>query len=141
MLTFGIENPLLREEVEARLKRNGVFADASFSREIVRLPVDAFFEFVDKLVDEKITRDLGKRLVEEHQIPDMSFRALVAGVLCKLGEKIAGKAGEVLAGELFETAGSEVLGGATHRLGIFLSSLFRGDASGAAGAVQRSEIT
>ena len=141
MLTFGIENPLLREEVEARLKQNGVFADASFSREIVRLPVDAFVEFLDELVDEKTKRELGKRLVQEHQLPDRSFRALVAGVLCKLGEKIAGKAGEALAGELFETAGSEVLGGATHRLGTFLSSLFRGDASSAASAVRRSEVT
>ncbi len=141
MLTFGIENPLLREEVEARLKQNGVFADASFSREIVRLPVDAFVEFLEELVDEKTKRELGKRLVQEHQLPDRSFRALVAGVLCKLGEKIAGKAGEALAGELFETAGSEVLGGATHRLGTFLSSLFRGDASSAASAVRRSEVT
>ena len=138
MLTFGVENPLLREEVEARLKRNGVFADASFSREIVRLPVDAFVEFLDELVDEKTKCDVSRRLVEEHQLPDRSFRALIAGVLCKLGEKIAGKAGEAIAGELFETAGSEVIGGAARRFGTFLSSLFRGDACG---AVRRGEVT
>jgi hypothetical protein len=39
LLTFGIESPLLKEEVGARLKRKGVFPDAAFSREIVKLPV------------------------------------------------------------------------------------------------------
>ena len=28
--TFGIESPLLKEEITARLKRKGVFTDASF---------------------------------------------------------------------------------------------------------------
>ena len=42
LLTFGIESPLLKEEVTARLKRKGIFADAAFSRELVKLPVEAF---------------------------------------------------------------------------------------------------
>ena len=58
LLTFGIENPLLRAEVEARLKRKGVFADASFSREIIRMPVEAFVEFLDDIVEESAKRDL-----------------------------------------------------------------------------------
>ena len=120
LLAFGIENPLLREDVEARLKRHGVFADASFSREIVRLPVDAFVEFLDELVDEGTKRELSRRLVEDHQLPDRSFKALVSGVVCKLGEKVAGKAGETLAGELADAAGHEVLGAAANRLGASL---------------------
>jgi hypothetical protein len=47
-LTFGVESPLLKEEIIARLKRKGVFSDASFAKEIVRLPVDAFVEFLEK---------------------------------------------------------------------------------------------
>ena len=139
LLTLGIENPLLREEVEARLKRRGVFADASFSREIVRLPVDAFAEFLDDLVDEVTKHELRKRLVEDHQLPDRSFKALVVGLLSKLGEKVAGKAGEAIAGELlvpFEKQGVE---NAADRIGAFLSSLFRNDVSTAVATLRPSE--
>src|SRR5260370_8946664 len=52
LLTFGVESPLLKEEITARLKRMGVFSDASFAKEILRLPVDAFVEFLDDIVDE-----------------------------------------------------------------------------------------
>jgi len=42
LLSFGVENPLLREDIAARLKEKGVFPDASFSKELVKLPVEAF---------------------------------------------------------------------------------------------------
>ena len=127
LLTFGIENPLLREEVEARLKRRGIFADASFSREIVRLPVDAFVEFLDELVDEATKHELRKRLVEDHQLPDRSFKALVAGLLSKLGEKVAGQAGEAIVGELLKPFGSKAVENVGDRVGAFVSSLLRSD--------------
>jgi hypothetical protein len=63
LMSFGIESPLLREEVRARLRRRGVFADASFSQELVRLPVDAFVEFLDELVDEPTKAELPRILV------------------------------------------------------------------------------
>jgi hypothetical protein len=37
LLTFGVESPLLKEEIAARLKLKGVFPDASFSKELVKL--------------------------------------------------------------------------------------------------------
>jgi hypothetical protein len=55
LLTFGVESPLLKEEITARLKRKGVFPDASFSKELVKLPVDAFVEFLDEIVDDETT--------------------------------------------------------------------------------------
>ena len=51
LLVFGIESPLLREELRSRLKRMGVYADASFSSEIVRLSVKHFVEFLDASLD------------------------------------------------------------------------------------------
>ena len=127
LLTFGIESPLLREEVEARLKRRGIFADASFSREIVRLPVDAFVEFLDELIDEATKHKLRKRLVEDHQLPDRSFKALVAGLLNKLGEKVAGQAGEAIVGDLLKPFGSKAVENVADRVGAFVSSLLRND--------------
>jgi hypothetical protein len=79
-----------------------VFADATFAREIVRLPVDAFVEFLDDLVDDGTKRELRKALLKDKQLLNRSFRALATGVLSKLGEKVAGKAGEALAGSLVE---------------------------------------
>ena len=136
LLAFGIENPLLRAEVEARLKRKGVFADASFSREILRMPVDLFVEFLDDMVDETTKRDLRKRLVVDHQMPDRSFKALVAGLLGKVGEKVAGKAGEAIAGELLEPFGGLRIEDAAGHLTAFLAHLLRRESAAAAASLR-----
>jgi hypothetical protein len=119
-LTFGIESPLLREDIVARLKKKGVFADATFAREIVRLPVEAFVDFLDDLVDDATKRGLEKVLVADKQLPDRSFKALVIGVLSTLGKKIADDAGGAIAGAVAE------------KMGTFLSGLLSGDAAAAA---------
>lgn len=141
LLTFGIENPLLREEVEARLKRRGIFADASFSREIVRLPVDAFAEFLNDLVDEATKHEVRRRLVEDHQLPDRSFKAVVAGLLSRLGEKVAGKAGEAIAGDLVAGPAGSAIESVTDRLAAFLSGVFRGDTAAAFAVVRPDELS
>jgi hypothetical protein len=105
LLTFGVESPLLKEEITARLKRKGVFADASFSKELVKLPVKAFVEFLDDVVDDETKKQVKTTLVKDKQLPDKSFKALATGVLGKLGEKIAGKAGEEIAADLFGSVG------------------------------------
>jgi hypothetical protein len=140
-LTFGIESPLLREEIIARLKKKGVFADATFAREIIRLPVDAFVEFLDDFVDDATKRDLRKIPLEDKQLPDRSFKALVTGVLSKLGEKVAGKAGEAVAGALVEGAGDFVIKPVVGRMASFLSGLLAGDAAAAAAPISRDDIT
>jgi hypothetical protein len=63
MLAFGIENPLLREDIIARLKRKNVFADASFQKELVRMPVEAFVEFLDDVLDEETKKQVKTTLV------------------------------------------------------------------------------
>lgn len=100
LLTFGVENPLLKEEITARLKRRGVFPDASFSKELVKLPVDAFVEFLDEIVDDDTKKQVRTTLLKDKQLPDIGFKALAMGVLGKLGEKVAGEAGSAIAGEL-----------------------------------------
>jgi hypothetical protein len=58
-LTFGVENSLLKEEITAHLKRKGV-PDASFSKELVKLPVETFVEFLDEIVDDDTKRQVRK---------------------------------------------------------------------------------
>lgn len=140
LMSFGIESPLLREEVRARLRRRGVFADASFSQELVRLPVDAFVEFLDDLVDEDTKKALKAILVRDEQLPDRSFKAIATGVLSRIGEEVAGKVGEELAGDLVEGVGEAVFKPAVERAAGFLASLLRHDAEGAAGALSAGDL-
>jgi hypothetical protein len=91
LLTFGVESPLLKEEITARLKRRGTFPDATFSKELIKLPVEAFVEFLDEIVDEDTKKQVRATLVKDKQLPDTSFKALATGLLAKLGEKVAVK--------------------------------------------------
>ncbi|WP_454851852.1 hypothetical protein [Rhizobium binxianense] len=110
LLTFGIESPLLKEEVTARLKAKGYFADASFSREIVRLPVEAFVEFLADLLDEETKKAFRDRLVRDRQLPEMSFKAIATGVLARFGESMMGAISRELA-QIIVGKTSDFLGG------------------------------
>jgi hypothetical protein len=52
VIEFGIEDPLLREDVAARLEKIGATTDSSFNREIIRIQRDAFVEFIADLMPE-----------------------------------------------------------------------------------------
>lgn len=126
LMTFGVESPLLREEIVARLKQRGVFADASFAKEIVRLPVEAFVGFFDEFVDDETKQKLKEHLVDDKLLADKSFKAIVFGVLGKIGEKVAGEAGKAVAGAVADGA-KEALAPAAAQLSEFLVSLLAGD--------------
>jgi len=136
LLTFGVENPLLKEEIMARLKRKGVFPDASFSKELVKLPADAFVEFLDEIVDDETKKQVRVTLVKDKQIPDTSFKALATGVLVALGKKAAGEAGGAIVSEL----GGKVAKPAAEKAATFLMGLLTGDAKGAAKGLTKDDI-
>jgi len=81
-----------------------VFADASFSRDIVRMPVEAFVEFLDDLIDPGTKREFVARLTRDKQLKDKSFKAIASGVLGKLGEKVAGEVGKEVAADIVGAA-------------------------------------
>lgn len=110
LMTFGVESPLVKEEIVARLRRAGVFADASFSKEIIRMPIDAFVDFLDTLLDAETKKNVKAILIKDGQLPDRSFKALATGILRKLGEKVAGEAGGALSKGVVDRVGS-FLGG------------------------------
>jgi hypothetical protein len=129
LLTFGIESPLLKEDVIARLKAKGVFADATFSREIVRLPVEAFVEFLDELIESGVKKQFVDKLVKDKQLKDKSFKAITIGVLGKIGEKVAGEVGKEVAADLVGAAAP-----IAKEFGGFLLGLLRSKADEAATA-------
>lgn len=110
LMTFGVESPLLKEEITARLRTKGIFPDASFSKELVRMPVNAFVEFLDSVLDEEIKEGVRAVLVEDKQLPDRSFKALATGVLKKLGERVADKVGGAIAESAVDTVTSFIDG-------------------------------
>lgn len=116
LLTFGIESPLLKEEVIARLKAKGVFADSTFSKDIVRMPIEAFVEFLDELIDPETKKQFTERLTKDKQLKDKSFKAITSEVLGKLGEKVAGEVGKEVA--------ADIVGGATSLAKEFGGVLF-----------------
>jgi len=136
LLTFGVESPLLKEEITARLKRKGIFTDASFSKELVKLPVGAFVEFLDDIVDDEAKKQVRNRLVKDKQLPDTSFKALTAGVLKKLGEKVAGEVGGTIAGDFADKVGKPA---AEKAIG-FLTGLLSGDAKGATKGITKDDF-
>jgi hypothetical protein len=135
MLTFGVESPLLKEEIAARLKRKGVFPDAAFAKELVKLPVEAFVEFLDEIVDDATKREVRATLVKDKQLPDVSFKALATGVLARLGEKVAGEAGKEIAGAIVGKAVKP----ATEKAVAFLSGLLTGDAKSATKSISKDD--
>lgn len=132
LLTFGIESPLLREEVTARLKRKGVFPDASFSKELVKLPVESFVEFLDDLVDDETKKAVRKTLVTDKGLPDKSFKGFATGLLGKLGEKAAGEAGGAIA--------KEVAGPAAKKAIQFLAGILTGNADNATKSITKDDF-
>jgi hypothetical protein len=135
-LAFGVESPLLKEDITARLKRKGVFPDASFSKELVKLPVEAFVEFLDDLVDADTKKQVKDTLVKDKQLPDKSFKALATGVLGKLGEKVAGEVGKEIAGELVGSVGKP----AAAKAAGFVMGLLTGDAKGATKSITKDDF-
>ena len=102
-LAFGIESPLLREELRSRLKHMGVYADTSFSAEIVRLPATHFVEFLDSFLDVKAKKAMHQALIDDGQIKDKSFKAAAFRLMKGVTRRVAGEAGDELA-EIFGAA-------------------------------------
>ena len=136
LLTFGIESPLIREEIAARLKLKGVFTDASFSKDLIKMPVDAFVEFLDDIVDEDTKEKVRATLVKDKQLPDTSFKALATGVLTKLGEKVAGEVGKEIAGAV----AGKVAKPAIDKAVSFLSGILTGDPKAATKSISKDDF-
>jgi hypothetical protein len=137
LLTFGIESPLLKEDIAARLKRKGVFPDASFSKELVRMPVEAFVEFLDEILDEETKTKVRSTLVKDKQLPNMSFKALATGILVNLGKKAAGEAG----GEIAKAAGEHLAKPAVEKAMTFLMGVLTGDVKRATKDISKDDYT
>jgi hypothetical protein len=90
-LSFGIESPLVRAAVQARMKEVGIFSDISLSGEILRVPVDQVGDFLDAFLTEDDVNKIAKALKKEGKLP----KGWLADHLNKLGADAASEAGKV----------------------------------------------
>lgn len=93
LLTFGIENPLLREKLRAMFIEKKLFPDGSFSDEIVKVPIDQFVEFLDHRLDDQTKTQLIGRLYPNNQ-RGLSFKGVAKSALQHWGRKVIGKAAD-----------------------------------------------
>lgn len=116
-LVFGIESPLVREELRSRFKKMGVFTDATFSPEIIRVKVEHFVEFMDGFLEPAAKKSLTNALVKDRQIEDRSFKGVATKVIEGFAQKAVGKGADAL------------VGAAADALGPFVKALFLGDSN------------
>lgn len=100
------------------------------------MPVEAFVEFLDDVLDDEIKKQVRTTLVKDKQLPDTSFKALATGLFAKLGEKVAGEAGKEIAGQLVGKAAKPLA-----EKGIrFLTGLLAGDAKAATKNITKDDF-
>ncbi|MFN9833756.1 MAG: hypothetical protein ACK534_10730 [Phenylobacterium sp.] len=115
-LNFGIESPLIRSVIEARLKAAGVFSDISMSGEILKVPVNQLGVFIKAFVSDERAEKLRNRLDGVKDDKGLiaalnTFGEGVAADLAKDAAKDGAKAGlSGLFGWLAGNAGPGVVG-------------------------------
>ena len=92
-LNFGIESPLLREELRSRLKYLGIYADASFSPEIIKISIKHFVDFLDRFHDADTKDKMIRALIKDKHLKDKSFKAVTCRVIEGVAKKVGGAAG------------------------------------------------
>lgn len=89
-LSFGIESPLVRAAVQARMKQVGIFSDISLSGEILKVPLDQVGDFLAAFLTEDDVDRIAKALKKEGKLP----KGWLAEHLNKLGADAATEAGK-----------------------------------------------
>lgn len=64
-LAFGVESPLVRAAISARMRERGVFADVSLSGDILKVSPDQFGEVVVALLPADLAKDVAKTLAKQ----------------------------------------------------------------------------
>jgi hypothetical protein len=126
-ITFGVEDPYLRDSLAAALKQRGIFADTSFNPETVRLSLTAFVDFVDSRLSDDDRRRILAALTHDTHVELSRFRRILKSSLASLGKRLVGAAADEAASDLVDAAWQ------------FTSGLFGANAEDAAAAAHRFE--
>jgi len=97
-ICIEVENPYLKDHLRSKLKKINHITDGSFSKELVKLTVEAYLALFNLYLPDKSERKIIKALVDVGAKKDTSFTGIMIAILRKLGKKFAGEAGGEIAG-------------------------------------------
>jgi hypothetical protein len=126
-ITFGVEDPYLRDSLAAAFKQRGIFADSSFNPETVRLSLTAFVEFVDSRLGDDDRKRILAAITHDTHVELSKFRRILKSTLASLGKRLVGAAADEAASDLVDAAWQ------------FTSGLFGADSADAVAAAHRFE--
>ncbi len=96
LFVLEIDNPLLLDHLQAKVRELGHASDGSFSPSLVKLSLDAVAALIeDHLAPSK--RTIVKRALVKAGAPDRSVKGAIKGALMQIGKKVASDAGESIA--------------------------------------------
>jgi hypothetical protein len=117
-ITFGIEDPYIRDSLAADLKVRGVFADSSFNPETVRLSLDAFVGFLESTLSTEDRTRILHALTKDTHVDLNKFTRLVKATLAQFGKRIVGDAADEAAGVVVDGAVELVKAAGTFTIGL-----------------------
>lgn len=100
-LAFGVESPLVRAAITARMRERGVFADISLSGDILKVSPDQFGEVLAALLPGELAKALAKKL-KKQGVNEGEVRKLVKDYGSKIAEDFIKDEGKGLLKDLLE---------------------------------------
>ena len=97
-----IENPLVLAHLRQRIKELGHISDTSFNTALVRAPVKAITDLMAELIANDQQAAIRQALIDAGAPEGMTFKGVLKGALGALGKKIAGQAGDAVAGAIVD---------------------------------------
>jgi hypothetical protein len=128
-ISFGIEDPYVRDSFAAELKTRGIFADSSFNPETVRLSLEAFVGFLESTLTAQQRTAILKAITKDTHVELNRFAAILKSTLAQFGKRIVGDAADDAAGVVVDGAVQLVSAAARFTIG-----LIRGDSAEVAAA-------
>jgi hypothetical protein len=117
-ITFGIEDPYIRDSLAADLKARGVFADTSFNPETVRLSLDAFVGFVESTLSPEDRTRILRALTKDTKVDLNKFTSILKSMLAHFGKRLVGDIADEAAGIVVDGAADLVKAAGKFTIGL-----------------------
>ena len=106
-LCFGIESPLVRAAIAARMREQGVFSEVSLSGDILKVDPGHFGEFLVGFLPESTAKTLTKRLRKDGSLDENGLRAAIQTAATKFAKDVVNdSAKDAVKGQLGELTGA-----------------------------------
>lgn len=125
-IAIEIENPYLTDHIRFKLKKLNHLTDGSFSPELIKLTVEGYIALFEECLPKESKKEITHALIKASASADTSFKGVMKGVLKKIGTKVAGDAGNEIAGSVSEYL-TPIIDGSIENITSWVSQLFEED--------------